>query len=127
MSLSSNVGYCNYCEQNVLLKREEFDVCLAIILLFFTAGIGLLIYLAIYYSKPPDRCVHCNTICLPGSDDQQQVQTSQNPYVLREQQQNQIKKPQNMKKTDNILEYCGFCGENIEPGAKFCKNCGTKL
>ena len=59
MTTTNPTGYCPRCQQNVLLKREEIDTCLAIILLIFTAGIGLLIYLAIYYSKAEDRCIHC--------------------------------------------------------------------
>ncbi len=127
MSLSSNVGYCEHCEQNVLLRREEFNMCLAIILLIFTAGFGLLIYLSIYYSKPPNRCVHCNTICLPISNEQKQVQSPQNPFIIQENQQKRIDNSQKMQDEAEVIQYCGFCGENLEPGTKFCQNCGTKL
>ena len=52
-------GYCGHCQQQVSAKREEIDICLAIILAIFTVGIGLAIYLAIWHSKPINRCVHC--------------------------------------------------------------------
>ena len=61
MSSSTPIGYCEHCKQNVLLSRQDIDTCLAIILLLFTAGIGLIIYLIIYYSRPKNRCVHCGT------------------------------------------------------------------
>ena len=61
MPTSNPTGFCPRCNQNVLLTRKDFDTCLAIILLIFTAGIGLIIYLAVYHSKPEDKCVHCGT------------------------------------------------------------------
>ena len=48
MTTTNPSGWCPRCQQNVLLTREEIDTCLAVVLLIFTAGIGLLIYLAIY-------------------------------------------------------------------------------
>ncbi|MFX1236266.1 MAG: zinc-ribbon domain-containing protein [Promethearchaeota archaeon] len=135
MSITNNIGYCNHCQQNVLLKRKEFDVCLAIILVFFTAGIGLLIYLAIYHSKPPDRCVHCNSLCFPQVTAKSSNSTIQNnniapknPYIVQDQKPKEIQMPQKIEEEIPPEKgYCGFCGEEITPGTKFCPSCGTKL
>ena len=116
MTTKNPVGYCPHCQQNVLLTRGEIDACLAIILLIFTAGIGLIIYLAIYYSKPEDRCVHCGT----------QVSS-----IIR-QSSNQIQ-PNRYSQTFEQIEgergyYCSFCGEKLgESGLKYCPNCGSKI
>ncbi|MHA2087365.1 MAG: hypothetical protein ACW972_03750, partial [Promethearchaeota archaeon] len=55
--------YCPQCKMNVLTKKEDFRVGLAIILIIFTGGLGLLIYAAIYLDKEKNRCVHCNSVC----------------------------------------------------------------
>ncbi|MGV9171384.1 MAG: hypothetical protein ACOC44_00465 [Promethearchaeia archaeon] len=57
----SKTAYCSKCERNVLLVREDIDLPLAIILLIFTAGFGLFIYLIIYYNREENRCVHYYT------------------------------------------------------------------
>ena len=62
--------YCSNCKTNVLTMREEIDICLVIILCIFTAGFGLLIYLAIYYDKKPIHCVHCKATCQPNLSEQ---------------------------------------------------------
>ncbi|MHA1489026.1 MAG: zinc-ribbon domain-containing protein [Promethearchaeota archaeon] len=142
MATRNPIGYCNHCQQNVLLKREDIDMCLAIILLLFTAGIGLIIYLLIHYSKPENRCVHCGSICqvvisnqYPQSSDQlpyqQQVQSNQIPY----QPQSQIQYRQETIQADTIIEvkgggalYCPLCGEKLDnPGVRFCPSCGSKV
>lgn len=111
----------------MLLAREEIDLCLAIILLCFTAGIGLIIYLMIYYSRSENRCIHCNSIVSsqsPGYIPQpksSQLQTTEVEY--NQEYQNQVVASQEPVKQ----EYCQFCGEELEEGAQFCRECGAKV
>ena len=124
MTTTNPTGYCNRCNQNVLLKREEIDTCLAIILLIFTAGIGLLIYLAIYYSKAEDRCIHCGNKVIPFQ--------TQIPYSSQPQTQIQ---PPSYSTSVNVSEevtgaranFCALCGEKLDPGIRFCPNCGSQI
>ena len=123
MTTRNVVGFCPRCNQQVLLTRKDIDVCLAIVLLIFTAGIGLLIYLAIYYSKVEDRCRLCGTqitrdttqsLYIPS---QNQFQTSQNSIPLEESKESLVKE----------VKYCAFCGEKIAFLDRFCPNCGSKV
>ena len=124
MTTTNPSGYCPRCQQNVLLTREEIDTCLAIVLLIFTAGIGLIIYLAIYYSKPEEYCIHCHT----------KVTAFQTPTPYTYQSQPQIQQP-SYSTPVNVSEeissdrpnFCALCGEKLEAGAKFCQNCGSQI
>ncbi|MFX1418331.1 MAG: zinc-ribbon domain-containing protein [Promethearchaeota archaeon] len=124
MTTTNPTGWCPRCQQNVLLKREEIDTCLAIILLIFTAGIGLIIYLAIYYSRPEENCIHCGT----------KITTPQHPspYTYQSQPQAQqstystpVSVPEEV--TGAIPNFCALCGEKLDVGAKFCQNCGSQI
>jgi len=124
MPTSNPTGFCPRCNQNVLLTRKDFDTCLAIILLIFTAGIGLIIYLAVYYSRKEDRCAHCGT--------QITISQSQKSYAY----QPQIETQSTLSPTPgNISEeikgalpnFCPLCGEKLDPRTKFCPNCGSKI
>jgi len=123
----NQTGYCYHCKQQVLLKREDIDICLALILLFFTAGIGLLIYLAIYYGKEEDRCVHCGATCSqtlerPGS----QVTPQVSPQPQQEERSLSPREIEEPKTKD--VNFCPFCGDSFDQkGVKFCPNCGSKV
>ena len=124
MTTTNPTGWCPRCQQNVLLKREEIDTCLAIILLIFTAGIGLLIYLAIYYSKAEDRCIHCGAKITPLQ--------SPSPYTYQTQapvQQLSSSTPINTSQeiTGSRPNFCALCGEKLDPGIRFCPNCGSQI
>jgi hypothetical protein len=116
-------GYCSQCKQEVLLIREEINWGIAILLLCFTGGIGLIIYLVIYYSKPEDRCIHCNTRVLSRAlQNSYTIESSQHKAVLSKQNQ-EVQMIEN-----NGPKYCLFCGEQLEsPNVRFCFNCGTKV
>jgi len=120
--------FCPQCKTNVLTSREDIDICLAIILLIFTGGIGLIIYLAIYYGRDPNRCVHCNSTCKPKLIEQEPSSTHQDS--------NQSYKPIQLAPIQEILEndekqskYCFNCGVQIDErdGLKFCPFCGTNI
>lgn len=120
MSMVNNIGYCPHCKQNVLLKREDIDVCVAIILFFFTAGIGLIVYLIIYYSKPQNRCVNCNSIVSPALSEhmtREEIEAPEKPN------------PYSLTSTNNeSIKFCAYCGEAIQSkNTQFCAHCGTKL
>jgi hypothetical protein len=120
----SETGFCPRCQTSVLLVRERIDACLAIVLLIFTGGIGLIIYLAIYYSKPKQHCIHCGTkVTLP------QTPTA---YTYQPQPQIQNASPTTPSNTaEEVLgarpKFCAFCGEKIKVGTNFCENCGSKV
>jgi hypothetical protein len=131
-------GFCSNCKQNVLLVREEIDWPVAIILLCFTGGIGLIIYLIIYYSKTEDRCVHCHshikTLTAPNAQlVQQKARNVQNPYHFQtetqKQQKTEYKANESIEDVKTIQpNFCPFCGERLEnKDAKFCPHCGTKV
>jgi len=119
------VGYCPNCKQNVLLVREDINWPLAIILLFFTAGIGLIIYLIIYYNQAEDHCVHCHT----------QIAVSGIPYTpsptsntLGSQNRTQDSNQNYQQPEKTQIRYCPFCGEPLRDNkAQFCSNCGSKV
>jgi DNA-directed RNA polymerase subunit RPC12/RpoP len=120
--------YCPKCNSNVLATREDLDICLMIILLIFTGGIGLIIYLVIYYGKDPIRCVHCNSICKPKLVEREVRSSYQNinpTYeagtvltIEKEQENIEIRS-----------KYCFNCGTQLDQraGLKFCPFCGSKI
>ncbi len=124
MTTTNPIGWCPRCQQNVLLKREDIDTCLAIILLIFTAGIGLLIYLAWYYSRPEQNCVHCGYKITA-------LQTP-SPYTYHTQpqiQQPSYSAPLNTSEeiTGSRPNFCSLCGEKLDPGISYCPNCGSQI
>ena len=118
MESRNPTGYCPRCRQEVLLTREEINWGIAILLLCFTGGIGLIIYLVIYYSKPEDRCIHCNSRVSSRVNQYQQVIEPVSPIPNQE-----IKLTEGEKS-----KYCPYCGEQLESSnVRFCSNCGTKV
>ena len=120
--------YCPSCKMNVLTVREDIDMCLIIILCIFTAGIGVLIYLAIYYDKEPNRCVHCKSICQPISNIQNNSLLNSKPSQINKYQEAENYMEINANNADHS-KFCSNCGVKIgeREGLKFCAFCGTKL
>ena len=123
MTTRNSVGFCNRCNQQVLLSRKEIDVCLAIILLIFTVGIGLLIYLAIYYSKPEDRCIHCGTQITRYPAQNQFIESRTQYQTI----QNTLSPEEPEKIPEDIPKFCALCGDKISHMDRFCSNCGGKI
>jgi hypothetical protein len=124
MSSTTPTGYCEHCKQNVLLVRRDIDICLAIILLLFTAGIGLIIYLIIYYSSPKDRCIHCGMIITSQLEQKVQVR-EQLTYKQQEIQKDNF--PVEIVTGDKAL-FCPLCGEALDDRTlTYCPNCGSKV
>lgn len=123
MSSTPPIGYCEHCKQNVLLTRQDIDVCLAIILLLFTAGIGLVIYLIIYYSKSKNRCVHCGTEVVTFLEQQ----TPSPKQISYQQQEKKQVLPVEIVEGEQA-NYCPLCGAKLdEKKQSFCPNCGSKI
>ena len=122
-------GYCNNCKQNVLMVREEFNICLAVILLIFTAGIGFLIYLAVYYAQEPNKCVHCKTICQPILVSQLPSANQELPNVYHQQQEYNTVKIQETQPVQSKVCYCPSCGTQLgdRPNIKYCAFCGSSV
>lgn len=120
--------YCSNCKTNVLTVREEIDLGLVIILFIFTAGFGLLIYLAIYYDKKPTHCVHCKAICRPNLSEQ-----TNNHLTLKPNEAKSYQEVKLYKANEPIIEehskFCYNCGVQLSEreGLKFCAFCGTKI
>jgi len=129
-------GYCPKCGKEVYMKREDIDICLCIILAIFTAGIGLLIYMVIYLDKKENRCVHCNSICIPISNNHSQ------PFRVKQEVPREVVYSQETRGTSNAsqgiskeyednnkVRYCYSCGSLLyDPEkAQFCNFCGSTL
>ncbi len=120
--------YCPKCKMNVETKKEDFRVGLAIILVIFTGGLGLLIYAAIYLDKSKNRCVHCNSVCRA-----QLVSNQSNSNYQLISSSNQMLSQKAVVQTQTQLvaetKYCYSCGVELDQreDAKFCRFCGTNI
>lgn len=117
--------FCPKCNEIVLTKRQEIDICLLIILGIFTGGIGALIYLLIYFNHEPDRCINCNTVCTyqpisPTNGSKKEINQSN---FLQDEKEIKLKK--------DLMNFCPNCGNKIVKSnyqnPNFCPYCGEKL
>lgn len=122
--------YCPNCQAEVYTKREDIDWFLLVILAIFTAGFGVLIYLAIYFDKPENRCVHCNTICV-ASHEYKTYKAAINHNASPEYPVNQKSGLMEQKPVETIQmgKYCPSCGAKLDERIKvnFCAYCGFDL
>jgi len=128
MSTRNVLGYCPNCGQNVLLVREAINWLLAIILLIFTGGIGLIVYGIIYYNKVPSRCIHCHSqIALISTSSVQS--SNQIQPIAQLGQESDINAVDSVEENKTLQQnFCSFCGEALlNKEAKFCAHCGTKV
>ena len=104
--------YCPKCKMNVFTVRDDLDIGLLIILCIFTAGIGAIIYLAIYFDNDANRCIHCKSIC--------------NPVMIEDESKNSISLlkccPNEKSKKETINQI-----QIKDERTKYCFNCGTEL
>jgi hypothetical protein len=113
---------------NVETKKEDFRVGLAILLVIFTGGFGLLIYVAIYLDREKrPRCIHCKSVC---NSQQISNQSSSNYQLINN--SNQISSQKAVAQTQLVVEtakYCFSCGVELDSreDAKFCRFCGTNI
>lgn len=120
--------YCPKCKMNVETKKEDFRVGLAIILVIFTGGLGLLIYAAIYLDKAKNRCIHCSSVC-----NSQLISNQSNSNYQLISNSNQITSQKAVAQTVQLIEgpvkYCFSCGVELDQreDAKFCRFCGTNI
>lgn len=119
--------YCPKCKINVETKKRDFKIGLAIILIIFTGGLGLLIYVAVYLDKVKNRCVHCNSVC--------NIKLVNNQFNSNYQligNSNQMTSQKTVVQTqliDGQVRYCFSCGVELDQreDAKFCRFCGTNI
>lgn len=122
-------GYCPHCEAIVQATRKSLDVALIILLAIFTAGIGVLIYLVIFYSNnDKNLCKECNSTLqtVPKHYDvssQGALASKPNPYKLSSETDTSKTEEVKSKKT----EYCPYCGISVAPTNEQCPNCNCKL
>jgi hypothetical protein len=121
--------YCKKCNANVLVKQEDFNIVIAVILAIFTGGLGLLIYVAIYLEKR-HKCVHCNTVCKVEVKEVINDQQLSNYQIISTSHQSQNQKP--IAQTQLLVEgtkFCYSCGTELDQSedAKFCRFCGTNI
>ncbi|MEJ2251115.1 MAG: hypothetical protein P8Y97_15860 [Candidatus Lokiarchaeota archaeon] len=128
------VGYCPKCAKEVYMKREEINICLCIILAIFTAGFGLLIYMVIYLDKKEDRCIHCNSLCLPISPSNAQQVPRQVVYHSQSKNYSNSSQISGISKNDqnndcSEIRYCHSCGNLLHDpdNARYCSFCGAEL
>ena len=116
--------YCEKCRANVLTKREDLDVGIIIILFIFTAGLGVLIYLVVYYDKNPNRCIHCNSVCKPMLIEYQSDKKLASVEEKSEKMHNYI----SINEIKEVSKFCYNCGTELdERERKFCPFCGVNI
>ena len=120
--------YCPKCKINVETKKEDFRVGLAKLLIIFTGGFGLLIYVAIYLDKAKkNRCIHCDHEC-----NIQLVRNQSNSNYQLVSNTNQVLSQKAVVQTQLVegpVKYCFSCGVELDSreDAKFCRFCGTNI
>lgn len=124
--------YCEKCKCEVPTKREDIDWFLLVILAIFTAGFGVLIYLAIYFDKPENRCIHCNSVCIPSKEYKPYESSfsdntaASNIYPVKQAVTSTLEQEQ----TEVLMgKYCPSCGAKLEENSKanFCAYCGFDI
>ncbi|MHA1194655.1 MAG: hypothetical protein ACTSRH_00375 [Promethearchaeota archaeon] len=123
------IMYCPKCKTNVLTKREDIDICLIIILAIFTAGIGVIIYLIIYFSNEPIRCVYCNSICQISTKKEIVVNENGKKTVQLNNIDQFSQNIEESKQEVSHISYCYHCGEKLDDRTelKFCPFCGINI
>jgi hypothetical protein len=123
-------GYCPHCERVVKATRRSLDVALIILLAIFTAGIGVLIYLVVFYSRnDKNLCDECNSTLqtVPKNydvDSQENLAPKPNPYKISSRNDSSDNEEEITSKKG---EYCPFCGISVDPNMNKCPNCSCKL
>ncbi|MFW9951985.1 MAG: hypothetical protein ACFFKA_17845 [Candidatus Thorarchaeota archaeon] len=120
--------YCPKCKMNVFTVREDLDIGLMIILCIFTAGIGAIIYLAIYYDKESTRCIHCKSICQTiYIENQNENSISLLKYCSKVESKQELNNQYQF--IEESTRYCFNCGIELDEreGLNYCAYCGTKI
>ncbi|MBD3214217.1 MAG: hypothetical protein GF311_16525 [Candidatus Lokiarchaeota archaeon] len=126
--------YCKKCGCEVPTKREDIDWFLLVILAIFTAGFGVLIYLAIYFDKPENRCVYCNSVCIASNEYQpyepaRNTDRSTSTSADYPTKQVAVGTAQKDRIIESFGKFCSSCGAKLDERGKvnFCAYCGFDL
>jgi rubrerythrin len=85
------------------------DFCIALMLLIFTVGIGLILY---YYAREKNRCVHCDSLC---------------QFQLPEGQKEILSNGTIEIKGRTVL-HCPYCGAKVNnKNMASCPSCGSQI
>lgn len=125
------MSYCSKCNKPVYCDRGKFNFFLAILLAFFTGGFGLILYLIIYFTRKPNRCVHCKSVCDPQLKPTDQSTASNNQllnYHVHPQAAEKFSLSQNQVENAKP-KFCYNCGVELgdREGVQFCPFCGSSL
>jgi hypothetical protein len=115
--------YCPVCEEEVQAKRENMNWAILILLTIFTAGIGTLIYLAIWLEKPLNRCITCNSLCYPSRE----AFNIKNVSNSRTSRQVSTTVPEKVEVNEEKSVFCVSCGAELDAKAHYCAYCGSNL
>ncbi|MHA1729068.1 MAG: hypothetical protein ACTSWY_10090 [Promethearchaeota archaeon] len=129
-------AYCPVCKREVMTKREDLDVGLAIFLLCCTFGVGIIIYLIVYFMQPEDKCIFCSSQTEPVGH--QRTGESYTPYPPEQKIEPEIE-PYKTYSSETVYDgptqegkssgkkFCPMCGTKFKIGQKYCENCGGDL
>jgi hypothetical protein len=128
--------YCPQCEKEVQTKREDINWAILVVLTIFTAGIGVLIYLSVYFRKPMNHCVYCNSVCYIKETERASISLQETSSSSANYNSNQaittIKKEridEDNNKQEKNYKYCINCGAEIgnRKQLNFCAYCGFEF
>ncbi|MFX1236267.1 MAG: hypothetical protein ACFFAS_11165 [Promethearchaeota archaeon] len=106
---------CQEIKEPTPLEKDEINWCLVILLGIFTGGIGVIIYFAIYFSKPQNKRTTFYTTQVVYKPTEKH-----NPYILE--------KTPGEESDEDIVQFCPSCGVKLERSkSKFCPFCGTSV
>ena len=119
------MAYCPNCKKEVATKREDLNLALVIVLVIFTGGIGLILYLIIWNEEPRNRCKICGSICHAHIITEYSNSSNQHSNALPSQYQE-------LQMIENKVEkvnFCPMCGASLDDRIKlkFCAYCGSSI
>jgi len=120
--------FCASCKEENVMIRKEIKMNEIILLLFFTAGIGIFIYFLIYQYGNIRCCNKCGKNIkiteqeIKNQNNQSEQYNSVVPYSEPVLTQSQDEENQSGK------SFCFLCGSVlIRENPNYCPNCGTEL
>ena len=120
------IAYCPNCNKNVTTTRKDIDAGLAIFLCCCTGGIGLLVYLVVYFSQNETQCIFCSTETIPLNYEGKPAYT-QLPSNPAKDTMTPSSNATDISTGDSSKKFCPYCGAALIEDQNFCENCGGDL